>query len=55
MMAILLDPKLFNYLVVILYALAMVRWGFQRDWIQCAYWFFCTGMLVMFNMMVGAK
>jgi hypothetical protein len=34
----LLDPKLFNYLIIALFALAAIRWGIARNWPQVAYW-----------------
>lgn len=34
----LLDPKLFNYLIMILYALNVARWSYQRSLADACYW-----------------
>lgn len=36
------DPKVFNYIIMVLYAMNACRWGFQRSWADVAYW---TGAL----------
>lgn len=37
-MKILLDPKLFNYLILTLYALNAGRWAIQKSWADMCYW-----------------
>jgi len=32
------DPRLFNYILIALFFIAAVRWGFERNWAQSAYW-----------------
>lgn len=37
-MKLLLDPRLFNYVIMILYALSAGRWGFAHKWADMSYW-----------------
>lgn len=37
-MRLLLDPKLFNYLIMALYALSAVRWASAGKWADMCYW-----------------
>jgi hypothetical protein len=37
-MPIFLDPKLFNYVLVILYAANASRWALHGSWVDAAYW-----------------
>ena len=32
------DPKIFNYVIMTLYALNSVRWGFAGKWADVCYW-----------------
>jgi len=32
------DPKFFNYLIMTLYVLNAVRWGFHGSWADVCYW-----------------
>jgi hypothetical protein len=32
------DPKLFNYLIMVLYLLNAGRWAWQRNWADMSYW-----------------
>jgi hypothetical protein len=50
-MRALLDPKLFNYLVIALFVLAALRWGFARNWMQVAYWIGAIVLNVAVTMM----
>lgn len=34
----LLDPKLFNYVIMSLYLLNAGRWAYQRNFADCCYW-----------------
>lgn len=36
--AILTDPNLFNYILMLLYTLSATRWMFAEDWLQMLYW-----------------
>lgn len=40
----LVDPKLFNYLIMSLYALNVVRWAVERKPVDALYW---TGALLI--------
>lgn len=37
-MALLLDPKIFNYLIMVLYLMNAGRWAFERSWADVCYW-----------------
>mgnify|MGYP001074660650 CR=1 FL=1 len=37
-MSLLLDPKIFNYVILILYALNVVRWASAGSWADAMYW-----------------
>lgn len=37
-MSILLDPKVFNYVILVLYACNVLRWAFARSLADVAYW-----------------
>lgn len=37
-MKILLDPKIFNYVIMTLYILNASRWGFNGSWADVSYW-----------------
>lgn len=32
------DPKIFNYIILILYILCAVRWAFEKNYGQFIYW-----------------
>jgi hypothetical protein len=34
----LLDPKIFNYLIMALYGLNVGRWAWEGKWVDAAYW-----------------
>ncbi len=38
-MNILLDPRIFNYMILILFALATVRWTIAGQYWEALYWF----------------
>lgn len=38
MLNLLLDPKVFNYVILSLYALNAVRWGVHGSWADVSYW-----------------
>lgn len=38
MMRLLLDPKLFNYLIILLYILNAMRWAIHRSLADTCYW-----------------
>lgn len=40
MWKLLSDPRLFNYLLIILFALCSVRWAIARSWPDTLYWGF---------------
>lgn len=43
-MSLLLDPKIFNYLIMSLYALNVARWAFHGGWADCFYWLCALGI-----------
>lgn len=38
MKALLLDPKVFNYVVMVLYFLNVLRWAYERKIADVCYW-----------------
>lgn len=40
----LLDPKIFNYVIMVLYALNASRWAHERAWGNVAYWVSALGI-----------
>lgn len=38
------DPKIFNYLIMVLYALNSARWAYQRNLADCCYWLSALGI-----------
>ena len=32
------DPRLFNYVIMTLYGLNAIRWGFDSKWADVSYW-----------------
>ncbi len=43
-MSLLNDPRLINYLMLILQALAVCRWAYARSWPDVWYWVFAFGI-----------
>jgi hypothetical protein len=41
---LLLNPKLFNLIIMALYLLAAIRWAIQRSWADVWYWAFALGI-----------
>lgn len=37
-MSWLLDPCAMNVLIIVLFVLAAIRWGFAGNWAQAGYW-----------------
>lgn len=37
-MSILLDPKIFNYVILVLYALNVARWSWEGSLADACYW-----------------
>ena len=37
-MKLLLDPRIFNYVILTLYGANVVRWAFDRSLADCCYW-----------------
>lgn len=44
MKELLLDPKIFNYVIMVLYALNVIRWGFARSSGDTFYWLSALGI-----------
>lgn len=36
--ALLLDPKIFNYLILSLYVINAARWAYEKKWADVCYW-----------------
>jgi hypothetical protein len=36
--SLLLDPKVFNYIILVLYSLNALRWAVEGKWADVAYW-----------------
>lgn len=32
------DPRVFNYLIMVLYAMNAARWAWHGNWADCCYW-----------------
>lgn len=43
-MNILFDPKIFNYVIMGLYAANSVRWAFHGSWADVSYWLCALGI-----------
>lgn len=52
-MKLLADPRLFNYLIILLFALASVRWMFAGNWLNATYWL--TGSVINLVVTLGMK
>jgi len=38
LLKLLLDPKIFNYIIMTLYVLNSLRWAYARSWGDALYW-----------------
>lgn len=38
------DPRLFNIVIMVLYALNVVRWGWHGSWVDACYWLSALGI-----------
>lgn len=49
------DPKVFSYLILVLYTLNSTRWLFARNWGQALYW--AAAFLITFSVtfLMGTK
>lgn len=43
-MSFLLDPKMFNYIIMSLYVMNATRWAFAGGWADCSYWLCAFGI-----------
>ena len=43
-MSFVFDPKVFNYLIMALYALASIRWACAGKWADMCYWLCALGI-----------
>ncbi len=55
MITILKDPRTFNWFVVAIYTLAMIRWLVARNWPQVLYWLGAIIINAGVAMMAGGK
>ena len=39
MLALLFDPRIFNYVILALFLLSTARWAFDGNWMNALYWF----------------
>lgn len=44
MLNLLLDPKAFSYLIMVLYALNAARWAYEGKWADVSYWLCALGI-----------
>jgi hypothetical protein len=49
------DPKLFSYVILVLYACNSTRWLFARNWGQSLYWFAALLITTSVTFLMGAK
>lgn len=54
MIARLFEPVVFNWVIIGMFLLAAVRWGFAGVWVQVLYWL-ASAALVFSVTMMGAK
>lgn len=47
MKALLLDPRLFNFLIMALYTASAIRWAYAGKWADCAYWSLALGLVLV--------
>jgi hypothetical protein len=40
------DPRVFNFVIMSLYAANILRWAWHGSWPDAAYWFFALGITV---------
>lgn len=38
------DPRLFNFVIMALYALNALRWAYERKWADTCYWLSALGI-----------
>jgi hypothetical protein len=38
------DPRIFNYVIMLLYALNVCRWAFAGKWVDACYWLSALGI-----------
>lgn len=44
MLATLFDPRIFNYIIMTLYAINVARWAVNESWADCCYWLCALGI-----------
>ena len=52
-MNLLQDPKLFNYILLFLYFINCIRWGYAKSWGDSFYWF--SAMCITISVTFGFK
>ena len=53
MIRYLLDPRLFNYVLMGLYGLAAVRWALEGRWTDTLYWVSALGLTLAVTLGLG--
>ena len=43
---LIVDPKAFNYLIIVLYAASAARWAVAGDWWNVVYWLSAVGVTI---------
>ena len=38
------DPRLFNYIIMVVFLLAAARWAYERQWADVIYWVCSFGL-----------
>ena len=54
-MTLLTDPKLFNYIIMVLYACSAVRHACARSIGDCCYWLSALAITATVTFLMGAK
>lgn len=44
MIALIFDRRIFNYIIMTLYVMSAIRWGFAGSWKDVSYWVFACGI-----------
>ncbi len=52
-MSLFADPRLFNFVIMTLYALSAVWWGFHGKWADTAYW--CSALAITATVTFGYR
>lgn len=54
-MAFLLDPRIFNFMIMGLYACNVLRWALAGSWVDSCYWLSALGITLTVTFGYGHK